>query len=185
MSKPIVIDLLALSMCMHPSSRKPEALDEAYRKLRNANCWNKAEDVLRRSTTSRYPTRSVIYVSKRSLKNLQKALLSLVDAASQYMERLKPLRVIIQSIILQAERYGVVKPVTHRDPCWYTGFHAEEYCELAEALRKTIDECNFKCAIVCLDKTFSYDHLTKIARDVSTHDIAKGANARIVEVVKQ
>lgn len=159
----IVLDLLALSRCRHITSSDEALSGEVF----ISSCWNAIERLYVEIISVRGKTysdsnsdRYVIYVSKTAFDRFKESLLKLLYGSDDKYEQ-SLLRDIAQKIYSFYSK-KLLEPFTHQGTCDLSGYHADEYCDLREALSKTINECNLYCAIVCVDKTFSYDDLVKL-----------------------
>lgn len=187
----IVLDLLALSGCKHPSGERPEEIARAIEELNQYDCWRDVQRMLYKLLKwghCRGQTREIafykVYVSRRSLRNLTEIVRKLTDIRERKEEILIKIRTLISM-----KKCGLLSEETYEGECKLTGFHAEEYCELESSLRKALSECSLRCCVLCVDKTFSEEHVLEIGRSIGVGieilDTLKDANIRVVELIKK
>lgn len=163
----IVFDLLVLSSCQHPSADKLEGSERITKELEErSSCWRVLEEILResgsresahRGSGGRSPRR--VYVSSKSLKNLMRAVMECERRSNLLMK----LRYIYVAVGLYGPKQCAVESRrVKKEECDLSGHHAEEYCEVREALGR----CELLCDILCVGRTFGENHVRLLARDL-------------------
>lgn len=192
----IVLDLLVLSSCGHPSESRLEKSVEIVGKLEEgSSCWRELEEALK-ELGSREPVRCgsrgvrKIYVSDRSLRNLRKFMRALAESGRKLDVVIK-LRYIAVAASLYGPRLRALEAVKVKEEgCDLRGHHAEEYCELRKALKATLEGCELLCGILCSGETFGEGHVLRLGKclgvEVAVRDAVRSEDlgVRIVEVVK-
>lgn len=173
MTKVIVFDLLTLTCCRHPEREKIEQIKNPFDLLSkicpNSDCCQSLRDL------HEYK----IKISQTSFQRFRKVS---DDEVGRLFGRLI--------------RNGIVVSIRCNDDCKkglqndvgisISGNHEDEYYDIALALSESFKKNNFRCAVLCLDGTFSYNHVRKLSGHygvaVNLRDVSKKEYASIVEV---
>lgn len=195
----VVFDTLVLSSCGHPRARRLGDSERIVSKLeKESPCWRVLEEILgeldqrglaRCGPRGRSSRR--VYVSDKGLENLRDLMRAVMECGRRSGLLIK-LRYIYVAMSLYGPRQCVVEVKrVRREECDLSGYHAEEYCEVKEALRETLERCELLCAILCSGETFDEDHVLRLARDlgveVSLREVVSPGEfgARVIEITKE
>lgn len=181
MCSAIVFDMLILSGCGHPDKSRIERASKLldlimHNNALHAKCMNELLNVLKECNKN-YKARGGcrVYVSKEAFENVVRKMLSQLKDSEHRCKYLENLNRLLTNMQVATRNNCIVKYKRKNECDKFGGYHKIEYCELVEALTKTIKDSEFLCGIFCVNKTFSHEDLIKVIKE-TTRDAKKMLN---------